>query len=348
METELSYFMGVDYPTLWFLVIGAVFAGYAILDGFDLGAGSIHLFLKKDESRRIALNAIGPVWDGNEVWLVIAGGALFAGFPVAYASLFSAFYIPFMLFLVLLIFRAIAIEFRSKEEMKWWRQFWDVSYFIASNSLSLLLGIVVGNLMIGLPLDERGNLVGSWLQLLNPYALLMGLTILALFVMHGIIYLLLKTEGRLYAKLRILLRRAVVLFLAAFTSASAYGLWAYPKLSDDLQSSVAFWLLPMLGILAILSIPQWIKRRKFGMAFVASALGIALMLGVLAFELYPVLLYSTLDPANHINVYNAAASQKSLGIMLGFAAVGTPLILGYTAFVFYTFRGKVQLDENSY
>lgn len=348
METELSYIMGVDYSTLWFLVIGAVFAGYAILDGFDLGAGSIHLFLKKDESRRIALNAIGPVWDGNEVWLVIAGGALFAGFPVAYASLFSAFYIPFMLFLVLLIFRAIAIEFRSKEEMKWWRQFWDVSYFIASNSLSLLLGIVVGNLMIGIPLDERGNLVGSWLQLLNPYALLMGLTILALFVMHGIIYLLLKTEGRLFAKLRILLRRAVVLFLAAFTSASVYGLWTYPKLSDDLQNSVAFWLLPMLGILAILSIPQWIKRRKFLTAFMASALGIALMLGVLAFELYPVLLYSTLDPAYHINVYNAAASQKSLGIMLGFAAVGTPLILGYTAFVFYTFRGKVQLDENSY
>lgn len=348
MESELSYFLGIDYPTWWFLIVGGVFAGYAILDGFDLGAGSIHLFLKKDQSRRVALNAIGPVWDGNEVWLVIAGGALFAGFPVAYASLFSAFYIPFMLFLVLLIFRAIAIEFRSKEDMKWWRRFWDVSYFVASNSLSLLLGVVVGNLMIGLPIDERGNLVGSWLQLLNPYALLMGLTILALFVMHGIIYLLLKTEGRLYAKLRILLKRAIWLFLLAFFAASAYGLYAYPKLSDDLQNSVSFWLLPSLGILSILSIPHWVKRRKFLVAFFASALSIALMLGVLAFELYPVLLYSTIDPAYHINVYNAASSQKSLGIMLLIAAIGTPLIIGYTAFVFYTFRGKVKLDEHSY
>ncbi|WP_421751251.1 cytochrome d ubiquinol oxidase subunit II [Croceimicrobium sp.] len=348
METELSYFLGIDYPTWWFLIVGGVFAGYAILDGFDLGAGSIHLFLKKEQSRRIALNAIGPVWDGNEVWLVIAGGALFAGFPVAYASLFSAFYIPFMLFLVLLIFRAIAIEFRSKEDMKWWRNFWDRAYFVASNSLSLLLGVVVGNLMIGLPIDERGNLVGSWLQLLNPYALLMGFTILALFVMHGIIYLLLKTEGRLYAKLRILLNRAVILFIIAFTAASAYGLYAYPKLSDDLQNSLSFWILPSLGILSILSIPQWIKRRKFRIAFVSSALAIALMLGVLAFELYPVLLYSTLDPAYHIDIYSAASSQKSLGIMLLIAAIGTPLILGYTAFVFYTFRGKVRLDENSY
>ena len=157
--------------------------------------------------------------------------------------------------------------------------------------------------MIGLPIDERGNLVGSWLQLLNPYALLMGFTILALFVMHGIIYLLLKTEGRLYAKLRILLNRAVILFIIAFTAASAYGLYAYPKLSDDLQNSVSFWILPSLGILSILSIPQWIKRRKFRIAFVSSALAIAFMLGVLAFELYPVLLYSTIDPAYHIDIY---------------------------------------------
>jgi len=348
MEVELSYFLGIDYPTWWFIIVGGVFAGYAILDGFDLGAGSIHLFLKKEQSRRIALNAIGPVWDGNEVWLVIAGGALFAGFPVAYASLFSAFYIPFMLFLVLLIFRAISIEFRSKEEMKWWRQFWDVSYFISSNLLSILLGIVVGNLIIGLPIDERGNLQGSWLSLLNPYAILMGATILALFVMHGIIYLLLKTEGRLYAKLRILLRRAVVFFLASFILASIYGLYTYPKLSDDLNASIAFWLLPLLGTLSIASIPIWVKRRKFISAFISSSLGIAFMLGVLAFELYPVLIFSTIDPSYHINVYNAASSQNSLGNMLLIALIGTPLILGYTAFVFYTFRGKVKLDENSY
>ena len=145
----MATLLGLDYPTWWFLVIGALFSGYAILDGFDLGAGALHLFFKEEESRRIALNAVGPVWDGNEVWLVIGGGALFAGFPVLYASLFSGMYIPFMLFLAFLIFRAVSIEFRSKEQMKWWRNLWDVSYCISSAMLALLLGVVLGNVLRG-------------------------------------------------------------------------------------------------------------------------------------------------------------------------------------------------------
>ncbi len=151
----MATFLGVDLPTWWFAVIGAVFTGYAILDGFDLGAGAIHLLFKKEESRRIALNAIGPVWDGNEVWLVIGGGALFAGFPEVYATLFSAFYIPFMLFLMVLILRAIAIEFRSKETMLWWRQMWDIVYSLASTTIAFLLGVVLGNLIQGIPIDEK-------------------------------------------------------------------------------------------------------------------------------------------------------------------------------------------------
>ncbi len=144
MET----FLGIDYATWWFLVIGAVFTGYAILDGFDLGAGSLHLFFNKEQSRRIALNAIGPIWDGNEVWLVIGGGALFAGFPKVYASVFSAFYVPFMLFLCMLIFRAVSIEFRSKEPMLWWRKMWDISYAASSTLISFLLGVVLGNILL--------------------------------------------------------------------------------------------------------------------------------------------------------------------------------------------------------
>eukprot|EP01035_Chromulina_nebulosa_P062861 gene62861-85973_t len=139
----MATFLGLEYSTWWFLVVGATFTGYAILDGFDLGAGAIHLFLNKEESRRIALNAIGPVWDGNEVWLVIGGGALFAGFPAVYAAVFSAFYIPFMLFLMALIFRAISIEFRSKEPMLWWRKMWDVSYCVSSIIIALSLGLVL-------------------------------------------------------------------------------------------------------------------------------------------------------------------------------------------------------------
>jgi cytochrome d ubiquinol oxidase subunit II len=180
----MGTFLGIDYPTLWFLVIGAVFTGYAILDGFDLGAGALHLFLKKEESRRIAINAIGPVWDGNEVWLVIGGGTLFAGFPKVYAAVFSAFYIPFMLFLTMLIFRAISIEFRSKEPMQWWRKAWDISYCISSAMIALMLGIVLGNVLIGIPIDAEGNFTGGVLYFLNPYAILVVETTLAIFIMH--------------------------------------------------------------------------------------------------------------------------------------------------------------------
>ncbi|MEZ4825104.1 MAG: cytochrome d ubiquinol oxidase subunit II [Bacteroidia bacterium] len=157
MET----FLGIDYPTLWFLVIGGLFSGYGILDGFDLGAGAWHLFLRKEESRRIALNAVGPVWDGNEVWLVIGGGALFAGFPIVYASVLSAMYIPFILFLVFLIFRAVSIEFRSKEPMLWWRKMWDISYSVSSIMLAVLLGVVLGNVLQGMPIGKNTELEGA-------------------------------------------------------------------------------------------------------------------------------------------------------------------------------------------
>src|SRR6186713_1870570 len=167
---NMATFLGIDYPTWWFLVIGAVFTGYAILDGFDLGAGALHLFFNKEKSRRIALNAIGPIWDGNEVWLVIGGGALFAGFPVAYAAIFSAFYVPFMVFLVGLIWRGVAIEFRSKEPMLWWRKTWDVVYCAASIIISLSLGLMLGNVVEGLPLNGDHEFAGSWLSFFNPFA----------------------------------------------------------------------------------------------------------------------------------------------------------------------------------
>ena len=157
----MDTFLGMDYQTWWFLLVGALFTGYAFLDGYDLGAGALHLFFKKENSRRIALNAIGPVWDGNEVWLVIGGGALFAAFPEVYASLFSAFYIPFMLFLVFLIFRGISIEFRGKEPMQWWKNLWDTSYSVSSIVLAILLGVVIGNVVRGIALEGDKEFYGT-------------------------------------------------------------------------------------------------------------------------------------------------------------------------------------------
>lgn len=341
-------FLNIDYPTWWFLIVGAVFSGYAILDGFDLGAGAWHLFFKKENSRRIALNAVGPVWDGNEVWLVIGGGTLFAGFPEVYATLFSAMYIPFMLFLAFLIFRAISIEFRSKEPMRWWRQMWDVMYSVSSIMLSVLLGVVLGNVLQGAPIGPDKEFQGSWLIFLNPYALMTGVTTLALFMMHGAIYLTMKTEGRLYAKIRILLRNAIIFFVISFAITSLYTLIYIPHLSDDFKSQPALFILPLMAFLSIANIPRLVNKAKYRSAFVFSALTVSLLLGLVAIELYPTLIISTLDPAYSLTVYNSASSDKSLGIMLTFAAIGIPLVMGYTYFVYRTFYGKVELDETSY
>lgn len=344
----MATFLGIDYPTLWFLVVGGLFSGYAILDGFDLGAGALHLFFKKEESRRIAFNAVGPVWDGNEVWLVIGGGALFAGFPVVYASIFSAMYVPFMLFLLFLILRAVSIEFRSKEPMKWWRQMWDISYSVSSIMLAFLLGLVVGNILKGVSIGENFEFQGSWLQFLNPYAIGVGFTTVALFTMHGAIYLTMKTEGRLFVKITLLLKRAIIVFVLLFSIVTVYSLIYIPHLSDDFQQNPELFIVPLLAFLSIVNIPRLAAKRKYRHAFFFSALSVSLMLMLVAIELYPVMIISTLGEQYNITVYNAASSEKALGIMLIMAAIGAPLVLAYTIFVYKTFWGKVKLDETSY
>lgn len=345
---EIQSLFGLDYNTWWFLVVGAVFSGYAILDGFDLGAGALHLFIKGDENRRIALNAIGPVWDGNEVWLVIGGGTLFAGFPEVYASLFSAMYIPFMLFLTSLIFRAVAIEFRSKETMTWWRSFWDVAYTVSSITLALLLGVLLGNVLQGMPLNADHNFTGSWLYFLNPFALSVGLVTLMLFMMHGAIYLSLKTKGKLFEDVTLFVRRTVIAFVVAFIFLSFYTLLYEPDLTQRFRDLPVLFAVPVILLLSIANIPRLISKEQYFPAFLFSGGTIALLLILSAINLYPDILIATNDPANTLDIYNAASSQKSLGIMLTIAAIGAPLAIFYSLFVFWTFRGRVELDENSY
>jgi cytochrome bd ubiquinol oxidase subunit II len=346
---EAATFLGLDYASWWFLVVGGLFSGYALLDGFDLGAGAWHLTFKKESSRRTALNAIGPVWDGNEVWLVIGGGALFAGFPKVYATLLSVMYTPFMLFLALIIFRAIAIEFRSKEPMLWWRKMWDIIYAASSILLAFLLGVVFGNVLEGLPIDAQHEFRGSSIfSFLRPFPILVGLTLLALFMTHGAIYLLLKTEGRLYTKIRLSLRGALLFFLASFTLSSVYALLYLPRLTQVFYLEPAWFIVPILAILSIANLPRLCSKRKYGWAFIFSSLTILLFFILAASNLYPTLLYSTIDPSHSLTVHNSSASEKSLGIMLLMALIGTPLVLTYTFFVYYTFRGKVRMDESSY
>ena len=344
----MATFLGIDYATLWYLVVGAVFSGYAILDGFDLGAGAWHLFFKDEKSRRVALNAIGPVWDGNEVWLVIGGGALFAGFPIVYATVFSAMYIPFMLFLTFLIFRAISIEFRSKEPMKWWRNMWDVSYSLSSAFLAILLGVVLGNVLQGMPLDADMEFAGSWLEFINPYAIMVAVCTLAIFMMHGAIYLIMKTEGKQFDKMTRHVKEAMIFFIVSFAITTVYTLIYFPHLSDRFKETPVLFIVPLLAFLSIANIPRLIHKKKYNFAFFFSSLSIAMLLMVVAIELYPVIIISKGNPEFNITVYNGAASEKTLGIMLVIAAIGTPLVAAYTTFVFWTFRGKVQMDELSY
>jgi cytochrome d ubiquinol oxidase subunit II len=344
----MSTFLGIDYPTLWFLVVGGLFSGYAILDGFDLGAGAWHLFFKDENSRRIALNAVGPVWDGNEVWLVIGGGALFAGFPEAYASLFSAMYIPFMLFLGFLIFRAVSIEFRGKEPMKWWKNLWDFSYSISSAALGLLLGVVLGNVLRGIALDESFEFTGHWLEFLNPYSLMVGLTTLAMFMVHGAIFLAMKTEGRLFNQVEKLLWRAIFFLVGTFVVVTILSIVYFPHLTDKFLDNPVLFVVPLLAFLSIANVPRLASKKKYLQSFLFSSLSISFLLILVAIELFPVIILSTIDKANSLTVYNAASSEKALGIMLTITAIGGPLVIAYTIFVYRTFWGKVKLDETSY
>lgn len=344
----MQTFLGIDYPTWWFLVIGALFSGYAILDGFDLGAGAWHLFFKEDESRKIALNAVGPVWDGNEVWLVIGGGALFAGFPEAYATLFSAMYIPFILFLGFLIFRAVSIEFRGKEDYQWWKNVWDTAYCISSAMLALLLGVVLGNILIGIRMNENFVFTGHWLEFLNPYSLAIGLTSLTLFMVHGAIYLTMKTEGRLFKQVTRLLRRAILFFVLIFTVVTVISIVSFPHLTDKFMSDPILFGVPLLAFLSIANIPRLASKGKYLRSFIFSALSISFLLIMVAIELYPVIILDRGDRVSNLTIYQAASSDKALGIMLTITAIGLPLVILYIVFVYRTFWGKVKLDETSY
>lgn len=345
MET----FLGVDYPTLWYFVVGLLFSGYAILEGFDYGAGAWHIFFRKDLSRRISINAIGPLWDANQVWLIIGGGALFAGFPVMYATMLSTMYIPFMLFLMLLVLRSAAIKFRSAEEMKWWRKTWDILYFTSNTLIAFLLGVVLGNILQGFEIGENYSYRGGiFFSFLSPYAIMVGLTTLSIFMTQGAIFLLLKTEGRLHARLTFLLKRGMIFFIISFAVTSLYTLIFIHGVTDKFKEQPLFFVLPVLAFLAVANVPRLVSKKKYAQALVFSSLTMAFLLMLVSFQLYPVLLPSTIDPAYSVTIYNAASSQKSLGIMLTIVVIGAPLLAGYFLFLYKTFHGKVKLDDTSY
>ncbi len=233
-----------------------------MLDGFDLGVGALHLFTKTDEERRTLLNAIGPVWDGNEVWLVTGGGALFAAFPMVYATVFSGFYLAFVLLLVALIFRAVAIEFRSKQPMRWWRQMWDMGFSAGSILSSLLIGVAMGNIAWGVPLDDRGEYAGTFLDLLHPYALLLGVTTVALFMMHGAIYAADEDRGGTARETPRLGQQRIIFFIICYAMTTMATLLYVPHMAARVRANPWLFSVAVLNMLAIANIPREIHHGR--------------------------------------------------------------------------------------
>jgi cytochrome d ubiquinol oxidase subunit II len=334
--------MTLDLNTLWFALVGILFIGYAILDGFDLGVGALHLFTRTDTERRLMINSIGPVWDGNEVWLVTGGGALFAAFPEVYATAFSGFYLAMMLLLFALIFRAVAIEFRSKRESKTWRRTWDIGFSAASIAGSFLIGVALGNIAWGVPLDQNYVFVGSFGSLLHPYALLVGVTTVALFMMHGAIYVVMKTEGDLQKRIRGWINNTIIFFIICYATTTMATLLYVPTMTNNIRNYPWLFVIPLLNMLAIANIPREIHHHRYFRAFLSSCAALAALLVLFGLDMFPNLILSSPD------IYNAASSQKTLGIMGIIALIGMPIVLAYTATVYWIFRGKVKITETSY
>ncbi len=333
----------------WFCVMIACLIGYAMLDGFDLGVGSLHLFVKKDKERRIFLNAIGPVWDGNEVWLVIFIGGLFAGFPGAYASLLSSFYTPVMALIASLIFRAVAIEFRSKLPQTWWRKLWDAVFCIGSLGIALGVGLALGNLVQGIPLDHNYNFTGSLSSFFHPYALLVAITTLALFSMHGSIYLVMKTEGKLHNRMRRWTNRTMIFFIIMYFTTTMATLIYMPHMVERFRDRPYLFFFALANMLAIANIPREMSRKRDGWAFLSSCASIGFLMILYGFGTFPIILRSTINPDAHsLHIYNSGASKLTLRYLAIIVSIGVPLVLMYGALIYRIFRGKVKIDATSY
>ena len=334
---------------IWFVLFILIVSGYLILDGFDMGVGILHVPLARtDLERRPFLNSIGPVWDGNEVWLVLAGGVLFACFPLAYASLFSGFYLAFMLVLLVMILRTVALEFRSKEQSPRWRSTWDTVFWAASAGLALLLGVAFGNVLSGVPLDANGDIRVSLIDLLTPFALLVGVTTVAMLAAHGAIYLVMKTDGELQARIERILPRLLVTFFVLNTLVVVAMVLFRQDITERYTNDIWPVIFPAAALAALIGAWTFVRRGETFRAFICSSAMIALLIVSGAVGLYPNLLISTTDPAYNLTVANAASADNTLTVTLIVAVIGMPFVLLYTAGVYWFFRGKATVDSHGY
>jgi len=341
--------MEVGLEVFWYLVLGLSLIAYTCLDGFDFGVGILHPFAKTDLERRTFLNAIGPVWDGNEVWLVIVGGALFAGFPEVYATAFSGFYNMLMTLIAALIFRAAAIEFRSQKPSKTWRGTWDWVFSIASLMIAFIIGLGLGNLIEGIPLDANHDLQTHLFTSLRPYPILVGIMAVSLFTMHGGIFLMMKTEGALQKKLTIWTAKAIGFFIFWYFLTTCATLVYMPHMTERMLDHPALFLVGLAALLAILNVQREAWKGRFGSAFLSSCLGIGCFIALFGVGTFPLLIRSNINPDMYsLTVFNSASSVLTLKVLLIIVIIGIPLVIGYGIWIYRIFRGKVRIDPHSY
>jgi cytochrome bd ubiquinol oxidase subunit II len=328
---------------LWFALIAILWIGYFVLEGFDFGVGTLLPFLGKDDTdRRLIIHTIGPVWDGNEVWLLTAGGATFAAFPGWYATLFSGFYLALFLILVALIVRGVAFEYRGKYDSVRWRAWWDRAIFFGSALPSLLWGVGFANMVHGVPIDSHGEYTGTLLTLLNPYALLAGLTSLSIFTTYGAIYLSLKTKGELVARSRALARRLSVVSAALVF---AFLLWTYLNAVSAHDRGLVPGVIPISALGLALASPFLIRAARDGLAFTATAFAIALMTLTIFLNLYPRVLVSSTASANSLTIWSTSSNHYSLVVMSIVALTLTPVVVLYQGWTYHVFRHRIGRDD---
>lgn len=343
--------------TIWFALLSVMLAGYVVLDGFDFGAGMLHLYVARDdEERRTVLAAIGPVWDGNEVWLLAAGGVLVYAFPRVYAAGFSGFYLPLTMVLWLLVLRGLSIEFRSKEAHPLWRSFWDGAFAFSSTLMGVFLGAALGNVIRGVPLDGKGYFAGPLFTdfmtgpnpgVLDWYTVLVGVFATLVLAAHGSLYLVVKTGGALQqraARLGSILWVLVLILMLPVTLATYV---VRPELYLNLIARPWTWALAALVAGSLLTLFQAIHRQRERRAFIASCAYIASLLAATAAGYYPNLLASTLGPQHDLTVMNSATGALSLYIGLFWWSFAFALVIAYFAYLFWSFRGKVDLSKGS-
>jgi cytochrome bd ubiquinol oxidase subunit II len=328
---------------LWFILWGVLWAAYFMLDGFDFGAGALYNFLARTEAEKsLVRRSLGPVWDGNEVWLLTAGGATFAAFPSAYAALFSFFYTALLLVLFALIVRGVSIEFRAKGETARWKRGWDLGIGIGSFLPAILFGVAFGNLFRGLPIDVQGY-HGTLLTLLNPYGLLTGVLFLCLFLVHGAAWVSLRTDGEFSERTA---RLAGRLWWVLLITAINFIILSYfeTNLAANYRSAPVLLVVPVLTVLALVGIKLHLTKAKAGMAFAFSCAAIVLTTATGLIGLYPNLILSRTDPASSLTIFNSSSSPLTLTIMTVVVLVFIPLVIGYQTWIYRIFRKKLNDD----